>query len=133
MMSRTPTPRASATFPTPCRIALLRSDLPGVATALARRGFIVDVAAFAALEEQRKGVQIEADRLRAERNSSAKAVGMAKAKGQDVAALLAAGEALGSQVQAAEAQLESIQSKLAAWTRRERKRRSAPRRHAAAL
>jgi seryl-tRNA synthetase len=93
---------------------LLRSDLPGVATALARRGFVVDVAAFAALEEQRKGVQIEADRLRAERNSSAKAVGMAKAKGQDVAALLPAGEALGSQVQAAEAQLESIQSRLTA-------------------
>jgi seryl-tRNA synthetase len=93
---------------------LLRSDLPGVAAALARRGFIVDVAAFAALEEQRKGVQIEADRLRAERNSSAKAVGMAKAKGQDVAALLAAGEALGSQVQVAEQQLETIQSQLTA-------------------
>ena len=93
---------------------LLRSDLPGVAAALARRGFVVDVSAFAALEEQRKGVQIEADRLRAERNASAKAVGMAKAKGQDVAPLLAAGEALGSQVQAAEAQLETIQSKLTA-------------------
>ena len=93
---------------------LLRSDLPGVAAALARRGFVLDTAAFGALEEQRKAVQIEADRLRAERNAGAKAVGMAKAKGQDVAALLAAGEALGSQVQAAEAQLESIQSQLGA-------------------
>ena len=91
---------------------LLRSDLPGVAAALARRGFILDIAAFGALEEQRKAVQIEADRLRAERNAGAKAVGMAKAKGQDVAPLLAAGEALGKQVQAAEAQLESIQSQL---------------------
>jgi len=70
---------------------LLRSDLPGVAAALARRGFKLDVDAFAALEEQRKSVQIEADRLRAERNANAKAVGFAKSKGQDVAPLLAAG------------------------------------------
>jgi len=91
---------------------LLRSDLPGVAAALARRGFVLDIAAFGALEDQRKAVQIEADRLRAERNAGAKAVGMAKAKGQDVAPLLAAGEDLGRQVQAAEAQLEAIQSHL---------------------
>jgi seryl-tRNA synthetase len=93
---------------------LLRSDLPGVAAALARRGFVLDVTAFGALEDKRKGIQIEADRLRAERNAGAKAVGMAKAKGQDVAPLLAAGEALGAQVQDAEAQLEAIQSQLSA-------------------
>ena len=46
---------------------LLRSDLPGVAAQLARRGFVLDVAGFSALEEKRKAVQIEADRLRAER------------------------------------------------------------------
>jgi seryl-tRNA synthetase len=51
---------------------LLRSDLTGVAAALARRGFALDVAAFAALEERRKAVQIDADRLRAERNANAK-------------------------------------------------------------
>jgi seryl-tRNA synthetase len=93
---------------------LLRSDLPGVAAALARRGFVLDVAAFAALEEQRKAVQIEADRLRAERNAGAKAVGQAKSKGQDVAALLAAGEALGGELQRVEKQLEVIQAQVAA-------------------
>ncbi len=67
---------------------LLRSDLPGVAAALARRGFVLDVEGFAALEEQRKSVQIEADRLRAERNANAKAVGIAKSKGEDAAGLL---------------------------------------------
>src|SRR5450631_1846051 len=45
---------------------LLRSDLPGVAALLARRGFVLDVARLAVLEEQRKAAQIEADRLRAE-------------------------------------------------------------------
>ena len=91
---------------------LLRSDLPGVAAALARRGFVLDVNAFAALEEQRKSVQIEADRLRAERNANAKAVGFAKSKGQDVAPLLAAGEALGAALQDIEKRLEFIQSQV---------------------
>jgi seryl-tRNA synthetase len=92
---------------------LLRSDLPGVAAALARRGFTLDVATFAALEEQRKAVQIEADRLRAERNANAKAVGQAKSKGQDAGALLAAGEALGGQLQHVDKQLEVIQAQVA--------------------
>ena len=91
---------------------LLRSDLPGVAAALARRGFVLDVDTFAALEEQRKSVQIEADRLRAERNANAKAVGFAKSKGQDVAPLLAAGEALGAALQDIEKRLEFIQSQV---------------------
>ena len=91
---------------------LLRSDLPGVAAALARRGFVLDVETFAALEEQRKTVQIESDRLRAERNANAKAVGNAKSKGQDTAALLGAGEFLGEQVQRVEKQLEAIQAKV---------------------
>jgi seryl-tRNA synthetase len=91
---------------------LLRSDLSAVAAALARRGFRLDVEAFAALEEQRKGVQIEADRLRAERNANAKAVGFAKAKGEDVAGLLAGGESLGGQLQYVEQRLVLIQARI---------------------
>jgi seryl-tRNA synthetase len=91
---------------------LLRSDLTGVAATLARRGFVLDVETFAALEEQRKAVQIGADRLRAERNANAKAVGHAKSKGQDAAALLAAGESLGEQLQGVEKQLEVIQAEV---------------------
>ena len=91
---------------------LLRSDLPGVAAALGRRGFVLDVAAFAALEEQRKAVQIEADRLRAERNANAKAVGQAKAKGQDASSFLALGESLGQELQGVDKQLEAIQAQV---------------------
>jgi seryl-tRNA synthetase len=91
---------------------LLRSDISLVAAALARRGFALDVGAFSALEEQRKSVQIEADRLRAERNANAKAVGFAKSKGQDAAALLAAGEALGAALQGIEKRLEFIQAQI---------------------
>jgi seryl-tRNA synthetase len=91
---------------------LLRSDLTGVAAALKRRGFVLDVAAFAALEERRKAMQIEADRLRAERNANAKAVGQAKSKGQDASAWLAAGESLGNQLQSVDKQLEAIQAEV---------------------
>ena len=93
---------------------LLRSDLSQVAAQLARRGFVLDVAAFASLEERRKLLQIDADRLRAERNAGAKAVGHAKAQGQDAAPLLARGEALGAELQEVEKQLEGIQSQLPA-------------------
>jgi seryl-tRNA synthetase len=91
---------------------LLRSDLTGVAAALARRGFVLDVQTFARLEEERKAVQTEADRLRSERNTNAKAVGHAKSKGQDASALLAAGESLGEQLRGVEKQLEAIQAKV---------------------
>ena len=66
----------------------LRSDAAGVAANLARRGFTLDVAAFNALDERRKAAQVESDRVRAERNANAKAVGMAKGKGEDASALL---------------------------------------------
>jgi seryl-tRNA synthetase len=91
---------------------LLRSDLPGVAAALARRGFVLDVNRFAALEEQRKSLQVEADRLRAERNAQAKAVGIAKSKGQDAAVLLAAGESVGLALQGVEQRLEAVQTQI---------------------
>ena len=94
---------------------LLRSDLPAVAANLARRGFALDVAAAAALEERRKASQIEADRLRAERNANAKAAGQAKAQGREAAPLLALGESLAAQLRVAESRLEAVQAELSSW------------------
>jgi len=91
---------------------LLRSDLNGVATQLARRGFVLDVAAFAAVEERRKAVQIEADGLRAERNANAKAVGFAKAKGQAATDLLVVGETLGARLKLVDEELQLLQTEL---------------------
>jgi seryl-tRNA synthetase len=93
---------------------LLRSDLAGVARELSRRKFVLDVAGFAALEERRKAAQIDADRLRSERNAGARAVGQAKAKGLDVTSLVARGEALNGELQAVESLLEGIQAELSA-------------------
>jgi seryl-tRNA synthetase len=91
---------------------LLRSDLSGVAANLARRGFTLDVEGFRKLDEQRKHWQIEADRLRAERNANAKAVGMAKGKGENAAPLIAKGEALLGDLNRADQGLAEAQSQL---------------------
>ena len=91
---------------------LLRSDPEAVARNLARRGFALDVGALRALEEGRKHWQMEADRLRADRNAKAKSVGMAKAKGEDIAPLLAQGDALAAQLADAEKQFQVFQEQL---------------------
>jgi len=91
---------------------LLRSNPEEVARNLARRGFTLDVAALASLEERRRHWQLEVDRLRAERNSHAKAIGMAKGKGEDVAPLMARGESLAREVEAADAGLGEVQARL---------------------
>jgi len=89
---------------------LLRAELPKVAAELRRRGFVLDVEAIAALEERRKAAQVEADRIRAERNANAKATGQAKAQGRDAAPLLALGESLSAKLTGLEAELERIQT-----------------------
>ncbi len=94
---------------------LLRSAPDAVARNLARRGFTLDVAAFNALEEQRREWQIEVDRLRAARNSHARTVGQARGRGEDIAPLIALGEALARETEAADARLAVVQSQLDAW------------------
>jgi seryl-tRNA synthetase len=94
---------------------LLRSEPETVARNLARRGYTLDVEALRALEERRKAAQVESDRVRAERNANAKAVGMAKGRGEDVAPLLARGEALTGELSAAERELTAVQEELESW------------------
>jgi len=94
---------------------LLRSDPDAVARNLARRGFKLDVEALRALEDKRKPFQVEADRLRAARNANAKAVGIAKGKGLDVAPLLAKGEQLTQDLAKADEDLVAVQAELEQW------------------
>jgi seryl-tRNA synthetase len=91
---------------------LLRSDPEGVASRLARRGFTLDLPRLLDIEDKRKTAQIEADRLRAERNTTAKAIGVAKARGEDASTLLAAGEAIGAHLKTIDEDLEILQREL---------------------
>ncbi|MBX3694449.1 MAG: serine--tRNA ligase [Steroidobacteraceae bacterium] len=94
---------------------LLRTEPEAVARNLARRGFALDIAFFRTLEERRKACQIEADRLRAARNSHSKAVGAARARGEDIAPLMAHGEALAADVARVDAELAVVQDELDQW------------------
>jgi seryl-tRNA synthetase len=94
---------------------LLRSAPDEVARNLARRGFALDVAAFNALEAQRRTWQVEVDRLRAVRNAHAKSVGAARGRGEDIAPLVAQGEALARDTEAADARLTAVQAQLDTW------------------
>jgi seryl-tRNA synthetase len=94
---------------------LLRSNPDEVARNLARRGYVLDVNALTALEERRRHWQLESDRLRAERNSHAKAIGQAKGRGEDIAPLMARGETLAREVEDSDRALEAIQTELNDW------------------
>ena len=94
---------------------LLRSDLDGVAAQLARRGFTLDKARFLALEEERKTLQTRTQELQAERNRRSKAIGKAKAAGEDIAPLLAEVEGLGKELDEAKARLDEVLAGLDAF------------------
>ena len=90
----------------------LRQSAHDVAGNLARRGFEFDADAYLALEEKRKSLQVETERLQSERNASAKRIGQAKAQGEDIEPLLAAVKALGDQLADSEASLNAVQESI---------------------
>lgn len=91
---------------------IVRTEPQQVAEQLAARGFTLDVTALTTLEARRKEVQMHTEQLQAERNSSAKSIGQAKARGEDIAPLLAAVEQMGSDLDNAKQELADIQSQL---------------------
>jgi len=93
-------------------IALLRKDVDAVAARLRTRGFDFDVAAFNALEADRKAVQVETEALQAKRNALSKQIGQTKGKGGDASALMAEVGGIPDQLKALEAKLGDIQQRL---------------------
>jgi len=94
--------------------ALLRSQLAETAARLAEtRGYTLDVAAVESLENARKQLATETQDLQNLRNTRSKAIGQAKAKGEDTAALMAEVAGIGDKLKANEARLAEVQAKLA--------------------
>ncbi|UTA49575.1 serine--tRNA ligase [Simiduia sp. 21SJ11W-1] len=93
----------------------VRTNPEEVAEKLKKRGFTLDVAAIKALEERRRSIQATTESLQQERNTRSKSIGQAKAKGEDIAPLLAEVENLKSQLSDAEANLNSVQGELDAF------------------
>ncbi len=91
---------------------LLRTQPDTVVKKLASRGFEWQVDAFEQLEQQRKDLQVKTEQLQAERNQRSKAIGQAKAKGEDAQPLLDAVADLGTQLDEAKRAFDAVQQQL---------------------
>jgi len=92
---------------------LFRTDIEKTAQSLARRGFALDVQTIANFEVRRKQVQVTTQQYQNERNTKSKAIGQAKAQGQDTAHLMQEVSSLGAALKQGETELEQIQNELA--------------------
>ena len=94
---------------------LLRTHAADTAQRLREsRGFELDAAALEALESERKAIQVRTQELQNLRNTRSKAIGQAKAKGEDVSALLAEVAGFGDELKASEARLEAVRGEIEA-------------------
>ena len=92
---------------------LLRAQLAQTAERLkATRGFDLDVPAFERLEAERKQIQTRTQDLQNLRNTRSKAIGMAKAKGEDTTALMAEVAGFGEELKQSELRLEQIKTEI---------------------
>lgn len=92
---------------------LLRTNLEEVAQILKlKRNFNLDVTRVTSLEEQRKALQVKAENLQAERNARSKNIGAAKARGEDISALLAEVDTMGNELDAAKVELDKVQAEI---------------------
>ncbi|MDY4339713.1 serine--tRNA ligase [Xanthomonas sp. LF07-6] len=93
--------------------ALLRQQPADLAERLRiSRGYALDVAALEALEADRKRIQVRTQELQSLRNSRSKAIGQAKAKGEDASALMAEVAGFGDELKASEQRLDEIRAQL---------------------
>jgi seryl-tRNA synthetase len=91
---------------------LLRQQLMETAASLkAKRGLELDVEALKSLEAERKRCQIRTQELQNLRNTKSKQIGMLKAKGGDVGAVMAEVSGIGDELSANEQQLAELQAR----------------------
>ncbi len=95
--------------------ALLRQHPADLAERLrTSRGFELDVSGLESLEADRKRIQVRTQELQSLRNSRSKAIGQAKAKGEDVSAIMAEVAAFADELKASEVALDELRDKIEA-------------------
>jgi seryl-tRNA synthetase len=94
---------------------LLRNDPDGVARALEPRGYRLDVGGWRDLESRRKDLQVRVQELQNRKNLSAKSIGQAKARGEDIQPLLDEVRHVGDELGRTEAEFGDVQARQQAW------------------
>jgi seryl-tRNA synthetase len=95
----------------------LRKDLDSVVAALQKRKNpqpYLDVAAYSAMEAERKTIQMRTEELQNNRNTLSKSIGMLKAKGESVEAVMAETGAIKAELETAAARNDAIAAELQA-------------------
>lgn len=93
-------------------IQLLRDDIDQVAKRLATRGYVLDVAKFKQLEQERRVLQTATQDIQQQRNSLSKQIGHAKAQGISADDLLAQVATLGDDLTRKETALSELQANI---------------------
>ena len=94
---------------------LLRGQLAATAEQLkSQRYFDLDVAALEACDTERKALQTRTQELQNLRNTRSKAIGVAKAKGENVAQLMAEVVGIGDELKASEERLDALRAQIEA-------------------
>jgi len=94
---------------------LLRADPEAIAQALKPRGYDLDVAAWRELETRRKELQIRVQELQNQKNQSAKSIGQAKARGEDIQPLLDQVKHLGEELKISESEFNLVREQQQSW------------------
>ncbi len=94
----------------------LRAESAFAAARLATRNFALDTDKLAALEEQRKELQVKTQDLQAKRNSMSKSIGAAIARGEDVNAIKAEVKELGVELDAVKVEQDKILEEIRAYS-----------------
>lgn len=94
----------------------LRNNILAISQRLREtRGFELDIATFQRLEEERKTLQLEVQDLQNKRNLHARAIGIAKAKGENAEQLLKEAKGFDDSLSNKEMRLEKLQQELEAF------------------
>ena len=94
---------------------LLRTDPESVAAAPVCDASEVAGNAWRALEASRKELQISVQELQNQKNQSAKSIGQAKARGEDIQPLLDEVKHLGEELSRGEAEFTDVRNRQQAW------------------
>lgn len=91
---------------------LIRNNIQTVEAELKKRGITLDTKRILELEEQRKSLQIKQQDLQSQRNARSKAVGMAKAKGENADVIMQEVKDMGEELRRVDEQFVVVQAEL---------------------
>jgi seryl-tRNA synthetase len=92
-------------------LSTFRTNLDAIAARLADRPFTLDVAAFRALDEQRRAALTQSEQLKALRNAETQEIGKLRKAGEDTSARQLAVREMGEKISALEDQAKSLDDK----------------------